>query len=405
MDEKDKNKATPPSLEDQAAVGLNEGSVKELARVFGSMAAEEMANIFGNELGAKIEKARKEVDRSKVAGMTAQPTKREPLNHEQMAEWLRCALMRSSGRFDLGKPREDLDEDGRITQALNPVTGSSGAYLLPDEFVSELEKRAPTPVVLWPLVNKAQVKSRTVKMPSVTTYLTVNTGSSANVNSATTGTEITETVPVFSEIEWNLEDSDSRLPIKLDLLEESPINVYEELLNMVADDFARNRESMILNGQGHGHSEPEGLLMGVSGISTVAISAAPTVANILDLCAQVPARYRANATMVTDAQTGFAVASALSQNIRAPQYLLGKLPKMVESEHMPEGKILVGDLNYYGKILVGDLNYYRVKYIRLLQVVSSIAAERKTREVVVTETWTGKATQTDAFRIGTGVTY
>jgi len=163
---------------------------------------------------------------------------------------------------------------------------------------------------------------------------------------------------------------------------------------MVADDFARNRESMILNGQGHGHSEPEGLLMGVSGISTVAVSAAPTVANILDLCAQVPARYRANATMVTDAQTGFAVASALSQNIRAPQYLLGKLPKMVESEHMPEGKILVG-----------DLNYYKVKYIRLLQVVSSIAAERKTREVVVTETWTGKATQTDAFRIGTGVTY
>ena len=80
--------------------------------------------------------------------------------------------------------------------------------------------------------------------------------------------------------------------------------------------------------------------------------------------------------------------------VRSAQYLAGLLPEMLESEYVAEGKIIGG-----------DFSRYHVKYIRLLQVVTSIAAERKTQEIVVTETWTGKVVQTDAFRIATGITY
>ncbi len=373
---------------------IGDRTVEMLAEKLPNIVQEALKTEFGEVLGERIERARSERDRSALLFQGRQAATNDALVERQAAEWLRCAVMRASGRPDLAAPDPELDVDGRITQALNPVAGSSGAYLLPDEFISAIEKRAPTPVVLWPLVDKQAVRSRTVKQPGVSTYITVNKGASANVNSATTATEITETVPVFTEHTWYLEDSDSRVPIKLDLLEESPIDVYLEILALVADDFARNRENLILRGQGHSAQEPAGLLTTSTGITTVTINEAPSVATVLDFVANLPARYRANATMVADSQTGFAVAAALAQNVRAAEYLAGKLPPMVISEEMEEGKLLVG-----------DMRFYRVKYIRLLQVITSIAAERKTREVVVTETWTGQPTITDAFRIGTGVTY
>ena len=396
-DETKSKQETPPSEKDQAAVGINEGTILSLANLVKSMAAEEVVSLFGATLGEKIVKARKDVDRSdaiKSAVDAVAPAKPQDLSLEQKAEIFRCKMFRAVGRPDLAVPDAKLDADGIITQALTPTTGTAGAYTIGEDFRAELEKKPGVPQIIWPRIKKTPATSRTVKKPRVTTYITVNRGSSANVNSATTATEITETVPVFGQLEWNLEDFDARMPIKLDLLEESPIDVYQELIDLCRDAFDVEHERMPLIGQGHNHEEPEGLLMGVSGITTVAISAAPTVSNILDFASEIPARYRGNAVLVMNSDTLFAVAAVLAQNVRAAQYLVGKLPEMLESEYVVEGKILGG-----------DLSRYEVQYIRLFQVVSSIAAERKTQEVVVTESWTGKAVQTDAFRIATGVTY
>jgi HK97 family phage major capsid protein len=166
------------------------------------------------------------------------------------------------------------------------------------------------------------------------------------------------------------------------------------LIDLCADAFAVEHERMPIIGQGHTHREPLGLQMGISAITAVPVSAAPTVANVLDFCAEIPARYRANAKLVMNADTLYAIIAQLATEVTAAQFLMDRLPPMLESEYVAEGKIIGG-----------DWSRYVVYYIRLMQIITGIAAERKTQEIVVTETWTGHATQTDAFRIATGITY
>ena len=383
---------TPP---DQAATIMANPQVLEaLARIVPA----EHAKLFGAELADRMKEARATVDRRAAAAASAPAPdagqSRLKLDREQSAEWFRCALFRLVGRPDV-TPDSRLDADGLITQALTPTTGSAGGYLMPEDFVAEVEKKANEPAIVWPLLTKRPTKSRTVKKPEVTSYVTPNKGTAANVNSATTATAITATEPVFSQLEWNLEDFDARMPLKLDLIEESPINIYQELLDLCADGYAVYHENLPMVGRGHAtYQEPLGLLDSTAGITEVAISATPSVANILNFAKNIPQRYRARATMFMGAETISAVIAALAENVRAPQFLIDHIPPMKESEHVTEGKILGG-----------DFSRYVVYHIRLLQVITSIAAERKTQEIVVTETWTGQPTIVDAFRIGTAVTY
>jgi len=391
--EAEKNKsAETPAADDQTAVLQNPKVVEALAKII----PEEYSKLFGQELQVAIGQARTQIGRKAAVGAAAQRTgadaPRLVMDHEQCADWLRCALSRLIGQPVM--PNERLDADGVITQALTPTTDAAGGYLSPDEFVEEVEKREVEPQIIWPILTKRQTKRRTVIKAEVTSYITVNKGADANVNAAATATEITETVPVFSELEWNAEDSDARMPIKLDLLEESPINVYEELLALCADAFSIEHERQPLAGTGHANKQALGLLDSGAGITTVPISAAPTVANVLDFCAAIPQRYRNRARIVMGGDTLYAVIEELATNVRSAQFLVGKIPEMLESAHVTEGKILGG-----------DFSRYVVYFIRLFQIITSIAAERKTREVVVTEAWTGQPTITDAFRIGTGVEY
>jgi len=369
-----------------------------IAEKIPAMVEEKFASIIGQELFDVVRMAKSDVDRSKVglgAPSGQRGAGRPKMDAEQGAEWLRVAIAHLAGHGEV-KPNADLDADGLITQSLTPISGS-GAYLLPEEFVPEIERKEAEVQNVWPLVTKRPTKVRKVVKPEYTDYPSSNRGANANVNSATTATEITETVPTWEDMEWDIEDFDMRFPVKLDLLEESPVSVYEELIWCAGDAFAVDHEELIFQGSGHGSKLPLGLLHTDAGITTVAINAAPTVANILEtLLASVPQKYRARAAMLMPSSTFFKVASVFAQNINAPQFLtqIGALPPMKESGYIDEGKIVVG-----------DFSKYVVYYIKLMQIITSIEAQRKCREIVVTERWTGRPTIADAFRIGTGVTY
>jgi len=371
--------------------------LESLAAKIPQLVQEKLTAIVGGETAEALKRAQRTVDRTKAAsavGIGRAGSGRPEMDREQRAEWLRCAIGGLYGRRVV--PSAELDAGGLITQALNPVMGSSGAYLLPDEFVPEVERKADEPAVIWPLLQKRQTRSRLVQKPEVTSYVAANKGTAANVNSATTATEITVTEPVYSELEWHLEDFDTRVPVKLDLLEESPISIYDELIWQVADAFAINHEQEPMVGTGHANKRPLGLLNAGAGITSTAIDAAPSVDNILAFIGGVPQRYRARATLAMPSTTFFKVVAALATDINSPEFLTRykALPPLVESFYIPEGKLVAG-----------DFNYYVVYHIRLMQLIQGIAAERKTMEIVVTETWTGRPTITDAFRIGTGVSY
>lgn len=388
-----------PEAENEAAKQHIMTLQPKVLEAIAAIVSEEQAHVFGAEMAQALANARATVDRTKAAqsvadGMHAahRPGKPEPMEMEQQAEWFRCLILQSTGRPTT--PREGMDEDGRIALALTGTVDSAGGYLVPDEFVAEVEKRAVEPVVIWPLLRHRSTKRTTVVKPEITSYITVNKGTDAKMNAAATATEITETVPVWSEMTWQMRDFDARMPVKLDLIDESPIDVYAELIEMVADAYVIEREREPLIGTGSVGSRPVGLLTAGAGITTFATSGADTVTEILQSVSQLPVRYRRGANIVLDTKTLYSIIGVLATNVRAAEFLVGYLPPLLESEWMEDGKFLIGNFNYY------------VVYARyLMQILTGIVVERKTQEIVVTEKWDGQPTITDAFRIGTGVTY
>jgi len=388
-----------PEAENEAAKQHITALQPAVLEAIAAIVSDEQATVFGAEMAQAIANARATVDRAKGAqavadGMNVAKAfgKPEPLAMEQQAEWFRCFMLQATGRQT--KPREGMDEDGRIQQALTSGTDSAGGYLVPDEFVAEVEKKAAEPVVIWPLLRHRSTKRVSVTKPEITSYIAVNKGAAANMNAALTATEITETVPVWSDLTWTMRDFDARMPVKLDLIDESPIDVYAELIEMCADAYAIEREREPLIGTGSAASRPQGLLDSGAGITTFATGGADTVTEILRSVSQLPVRYRRGANIVLDTQTLFSMIGVLATNVRAAEFLVKYLPPILESEWMTEGTFLIGNFNYY------------VVYARyLMQIITGIVAERKTQEIVVTEKWDGQPTITDAFRIGTGVTY
>jgi len=392
--------------------GLGDALIKELASIFAEASAKQL-QLFGADLAQQIMNAKGDVDRDKVMAAVAPDTgaapfvglgsPKHPMNPEQQALWLACAItgMPPNPEADPGNTiaqalamARDLGR-GYQSQALGPASGS-GAYTIPEDFIAEIERRAATPAVVWPLINLRPTRRDTVTKPEVTAYPTVNEGTAANSSSVTTGDEITETEPTIEDLTWTMRYFDARYVTKLDLVMDSPIGIYEELLDIITDAFVVSRESNVLNGAGSASSLPQGLLSSGSGITEVAISANPTVAKILELIGEVPARYRTGgrADAIMGSKTYFAVLSQFAQNVRAAQYLLGVLPRMHESASCAEGKILVGNFRYY-------VAYHNL----LMYMVTGIRPQQFSQEVVMVEKWDGQPTITDAFRIGTSVTY
>jgi HK97 family phage major capsid protein len=280
-------------------------------------------------------------------------------------------------------------------QALGGGTDSKGGYLIPDEFIPEIEKRAEEPAVIWPIITKRPTRRDVVTKAEITAYPTANTGDSANSSSTTTSDDITETEPTFGELTWTMRYMDARFLTKLDLLDDSPIAIMSELSEVVGDAFSEQREALPLTGSGSGSSEPAGILND-GDITTVAIDAALTVDNLLDFNQEIPQRYRGRAHVIMSATNLFTVASKLAQNINAPQFLqqMGALPPMLESANMPDNKLLGG-----------DFRRYVVYHNTLMRMVSATVPKKFSLDTVIVEKWDGQVTLADAFRIGTGVSY
>jgi HK97 family phage major capsid protein len=403
--------------EDSSKVVLNEKVIERLAEVV----PEELMGLFDDNTRGAIEKAAAPINRRKAAEAAARSEmgarqqggrrRRFPkLDEEQQAEWLYCALTGNP-------PLEELDGDeavskslklsayharrygegvsARTEQALTVTTGSAGGYLLPDDFVAEIYKREALPEVVWNLITKRRTGLQVVVRPKVSTYPTPNRGSAANAGSATSATEITETEAAFGELTWTMRYFDARWICKLDMLEDSPIDVMDELLEVIADGFRAYHEEDPIVGTGSAFSRPLGLLASTTGITTIAISAALTLEKLLkNIVAQVPVRYRRKSSLLMNSTLLFKTIQLLAENVRAAQFLVGYLPPLFENDYVHDGKIIAGDFSKY------------VAYInRLMYMVSAVVPGKFARDIVVVEKWDGQCVDTDAFRIATGCAY
>ncbi|GEM_PF-2871343 len=376
-----------PRPEPAGTAALNPKTVEALARIV----QEEHLRLFQSDLAQAIENARGTVARTDALH-TARPEAPagDALSREQTAELLVCGLANLIGLPRRPDPR--LDEDGRLTQALGPALGSKGGYLVPEEFVQEVERRANEPAVVWPLVTKRPTNRDSVTKPEITAYPTVSKGADAKSKSTTTSDDVAETEPTIGQLTWTMRHFDARWLTKVDLLDDSPLNIMAELTEVVADAFAVEREREPIVGTGSDGERPLGLEN--AGLTEVAIGGALTLTNLLEFLAEIPQRYRPRATVLTPADTYFDLVKELATNVHSAQYLVEALPPIRESAYLTDGKIIGG-----------DFSKYVVYHNRLMQVVTATVPRKFAVEAVIVEKWDGRPTQTDAFRIGTGVTY
>jgi len=394
------------SAKNQQAAIMNEEGMRNLVKVITA----EMQSMFTPEFQSALDKARADVRKSEASNVLSAvesdddafpPKKREIMTPEQIGEWLLCTLSPSPR-----SPRKQLDQDGIITswlpggklmremQALAPGTASAGGYLIPDDWQADLIKRAAEPDGIWERITKRTTKRESVTQSEVSDYVTVNQGTSAKSQSATSSDEISETEPTFTEMTWTMRYFDAVYRTKIDMIEDSPVDVINQINEIIADAFKVKREYHPLRGAGSGSSLPQGLMDSGAGITEVDVSDALTVSNLLGFMSNVPQRYRKQATLVVCSQIMFDAAEELASNIRSAQFLTGMLPPFMESAYMPTNKILAGDLSKY------------VVYInRLMYMMTSDNASTFSKIMTFVEKWDGQPTITDAFRIGTSVTY
>ena len=208
---------------------------------------------------------------------------------------------------------------------------------------------------------------------------------------------MTETDVTVTQKQWTMRYTDAFVPIKLDMLRDSPMNILDWITQRIGKKFGKKREQLLLNGEGGDSLEPVGMLTNdgvLAGITEVGIDTAVTTSVLLNFIRKLPQEYRAGATALMDAAPIFEIAAQLAPNVRSAQYLIGMLPPMKESGYMSSGTILVG-----------DFSEYVVFYNKMMELISGTIPRRYSMDLVFVEKWDGLVATKDAFRLGTGVSY
>jgi HK97 family phage major capsid protein len=176
--------------------------------------------------------------------------------------------IKSFGDFLLAVKRNDhkrLTEVYKTTKDLGETPGSSGGYLVPMEYGTNLIQVAAMENMVYSRVQKVPVLRNSGTYPALDQYFTPTAGSGetygaggVKANFTQAGQEFTETEPVFSTLEWRLNKVGGFTEVENELLEDSPFAIEALLRGLFQVAIAAKNERNILRGSGLG--EPLGIL-------------------------------------------------------------------------------------------------------------------------------------------------
>lgn len=176
--------------------------------------------------------------------------------------------IKSFGDFLLAVKRNDhkrLTELYKTTKDLGETPGSSGGYLVPMEYGTNLIQVAAMENMVYSRVQKVPVLRNSGTYPALDQYFTPTAGSGetygaggVKANFTQAGQEFTETEPVFSTLEWRLNKVGGFTEVENELLEDSPFAIEALLRGLFQVAIAAKNERNILRGSGLG--EPLGIL-------------------------------------------------------------------------------------------------------------------------------------------------
>ena len=183
----------------------------------------------------------------------------------------------------------------RLTKVYNSTKdileggGTTGGYLVPDEFMARLLQVNKATNNLVNMVTRLPVNSVSGNIPSLDNYtaVTANVGASPfsggmlSTQTAEGGT-LTETQPTFKEVTWRLEKVGGYTEVSNEMVADSAIAIEMLLTNLIGITQANKLEYYILNGTGAG--QPTGILNSPAAVGVAAGSGGTfTLADTLNI--------------------------------------------------------------------------------------------------------------------------
>ena len=172
---------------------------------------------------------------------------------------------------------------GETAKAMGVGTGSSGGYLLPEEFVAEVARKLVHTSVFLGSCRVWSGVDMIGKMPRETGTVNVTIGPEL--------TTPTQTQPTLGQLTWALQKRIELTNLPQELWKFSGVDVLNLLATMFAEQFQKTEDYYYLLGSGS--NQPMGLLTQTTGMTSLPIAGAATVwQDLFALKHSVKSQYR-----------------------------------------------------------------------------------------------------------------
>lgn len=174
--------------------------------------------------------------------------------------------IRSFGDFLMTVARKDYVRYNAMyhTRDLAEASGVTGGFLVPDEYQTTLQTVSNRLALVRPRATIIPVSVEHGSMPALDIFQTPTAGSGATAEAAgvtTTqtaeGAELTETEPVFKQIEWTIKKQGGYTISSMELIEDSPVSIEAVLTQLFGIAMAQKEDQLFLHGTGS--NEPLGI--------------------------------------------------------------------------------------------------------------------------------------------------
>lgn len=145
-------------------------------------------------------------------------------------------------------------------KALGLAGGAEGGFLVPEEFIAEVDRKLVKQAVIRPLARNFPGVGKKGSLPRETGTVTM-IWENENVSTAETGN------PSFGKIIWNLNKLKALTKLSLELFQNEKIDIVDLLSDMIAEQGAITEDTAFMNGLGAGR--PTGLRL-TPGYATIA---------------------------------------------------------------------------------------------------------------------------------------
>ncbi len=237
-----------------------------------------------------------------------------------------------------------VEGDLAQVKALAEGSDAAGGYLVPEELRDEIVARATEASRLAKLVRRIGCRSNAVKVPTLSTDVSVYWGSE--------GASFTESDPAFGQKSITIHRLNAMTKISRELVADAGIDLVDYLSTLFAEAVAVEEDRVIAVGDGS--TQPEGLYS-AAGLQEYAVDGAIDYDALVEIYYTLPGRYRDRAVWLGAGDVFKAVRKLTddagqplwrpSLEADSPDRLMGR--PVVSQADLPSSVLLFGDPRYY----------------------------------------------------------